>query len=78
MIAVLGVGADACEQIVVALVGRQALTAAADTVVPLTPTFDPSLVAVFFLLAPMHAAVYGSLGLTLGYAWLAFGKRASS
>jgi|SRR5579863_8178330 hypothetical protein len=38
-------------------------------------TFDPSLVAVFFLLAPMNAAVYGSLGLTLGYAWLAFRKR---
>ena len=33
-------------------------------------TFDPSLVAVLFLLAPMNAAVYGSLGLTLGYAWL--------
>jgi hypothetical protein len=40
-------------------------------------TFDPSLVAVFFLLAPMNAAVYGSLGLTLGYAWLAFRKRTS-
>jgi hypothetical protein len=38
-------------------------------------TFDPSLVTTFFLLAPMNAAVYGSLGLTLGYAWLAFGKR---
>jgi len=37
--------------------------------------FDPSLVAVFFLLAPMNAAVYGSLVLTLGYAWLAFRKR---
>lgn len=41
-------------------------------------TFDPSLVTTFFLLAPMNAAVYGSLGLTLGYAWLAFGKRTSS
>ena len=41
-------------------------------------TIDPSLVAVFFLLAPMNAAVYGSLGLSLGYAWLAFGKRRSS
>jgi len=40
--------------------------------------FDPSLVAVFFLLAPMNAAVYGSLGLTLGYAWWAFRKRRSS
>ena len=41
-------------------------------------TFDPSPVAIFFLLAPMNAAVYGSLGLTLGYAWLAFRKRTSS
>jgi hypothetical protein len=37
-------------------------------------TFDPPVVAVFFLLAPMNAAVFGSLGLTLGYAWLAIGK----
>ena len=41
-------------------------------------TFDPSLVAVLFLLAPLNAAVYGSLGLTLGYAWLAFRRRTSS
>ena len=41
-------------------------------------TFDPSLVAVLLLLAPMNAAVYGALGLTLGYAWLAFRKRTSS
>ena len=41
-------------------------------------TFDPSLVAVVFLLAPMNAAVYGSLGLTLGYVCLAFRKRTSS
>ena len=41
-------------------------------------TFDPSLVTTFFLLASMNAAVYGSLGLTLGYAWLAFRKRTSS
>jgi hypothetical protein len=41
-------------------------------------TFDPSLVTTFFLLAPMNAAVYGSLGLTLGYGWLAFGKRGSN
>jgi hypothetical protein len=34
-------------------------------------TFDPSPVAVFFLLAPMNAAVYGSVGLTFGYAWSA-------
>jgi len=38
-------------------------------------TFDPSLPAVFFLLAPMNAAVYGSLGLALEYAWLAVRKR---
>jgi hypothetical protein len=41
-------------------------------------TFDPSLATTFFLLAPMNAAVYGSLGLTLGYTWLAFRKRTSS
>jgi hypothetical protein len=41
-------------------------------------TFDPSLVATFFLLAPMNAAVYGALGTTLAYAWLAFRKRTSS
>src|ERR1700681_4482812 len=41
-------------------------------------TFDPSLGATFFLLAPMNAAVYGSLGLTLGYAWLALRKPTSS
>jgi len=40
--------------------------------------FDPSLMATFFLLAPMNAAVYGALGLTLEYAWLAFRKRTSS
>ncbi|HWO31594.1 MAG TPA: hypothetical protein VNO32_22600 [Candidatus Acidoferrum sp.] len=38
-------------------------------------TFDPSLVATFFLLAPMNAAVYGALGLTLGYVGMAFWKR---
>jgi len=38
-------------------------------------TFDPPPVAIFFLLAPMNAAVYGALGLTLAYAWLAFRKR---
>jgi hypothetical protein len=37
-------------------------------------TFDPSLMTTFLLLAPMNAAVYGSLGLSLGYAWLAFGN----
>jgi hypothetical protein len=40
-------------------------------------TFDPSRMAVFFMLAPMNAAVYGALGVTLGYAWLVFGKRTS-
>ena len=37
-------------------------------------TFDPSPALVFFLLAPMNAAVYGSLGLTFAYAWLASSK----
>lgn len=41
-------------------------------------TFDPPPAAIFLLLAPMNAAVYGSLGLTVGYGWLAFGKRTSS
>src|ERR1700726_507808 len=40
--------------------------------------FDPSLVATFFLLAPMNAGVYGALGTTVGFAWLAFRKRTSS
>ena len=38
-------------------------------------TFDPSLILTLFLLAPMNAAVYGSLGLTVGYAWLVLVKR---
>jgi hypothetical protein len=38
--------------------------------------FDPSLVAVFFLLAPMNAAVFGSVGLTLGFVRWALRKRA--
>jgi hypothetical protein len=38
-------------------------------------TFDPSPMAIFFLLAPMNATVYGSLGLTMGYAWLCFQGR---
>jgi len=41
-------------------------------------TFDPSPVAIFFLLAPMNAALYGSLGLTVGYAWLCFHGRRST
>jgi hypothetical protein len=36
---------------------------------------DPELVTVFFMLAPMNAGAYGALGVTLGYAWLGFGKR---
>jgi hypothetical protein len=38
-------------------------------------TIDPSNVAIFFLLAPMNAVVYGALGSTLGYALLAFRNR---
>jgi hypothetical protein len=38
-------------------------------------TFDPSPIAIFFLLAPMNAAVYGSLGIVLGYTRLAFHRR---
>ncbi len=38
-------------------------------------TFDPPALAIVFVLAPLNAAVYGSLGLVLGYAWLAFRKR---
>jgi hypothetical protein len=41
-------------------------------------TFDPSPVPIFFLLAPMNAAVYGSLGLSMAYAWLYFHRRRSS
>lgn len=40
-------------------------------------TFDPSLVTVLCLLAPMNAAVYGSLGLTLRFAWRAVRSRTS-
>jgi hypothetical protein len=41
-------------------------------------TFDPSVLTTFFLLAPMNAAVYGALGVTLGYAWMAFRKQTST
>jgi len=41
-------------------------------------TFDPSPAAILFLLAPMNAAVYGSLGLIVGYTWSAFIERTSS
>jgi hypothetical protein len=37
-------------------------------------SFDPSPAKIFLLLAPMNAAVYGCLGLSLGYLWLAFRK----
>jgi hypothetical protein len=37
-------------------------------------TFDPSPVVIFLLLAPMNAAVYGSLGLTLAHLWIAIRK----
>ena len=39
--------------------------------------FDPSLAEITLLLAPMNAAVYGSVGLTLGCTWLAFRGRGS-
>ena len=38
-------------------------------------TIDPSPVAIFFLLAPMNAGVYGALGTALGYALLALRGR---
>jgi hypothetical protein len=41
-------------------------------------TIDPSPVSILFLLAPMNAAVYGALGLTLGYVWLALHKQPRS
>lgn len=38
-------------------------------------TFDPSLVAILFLLAPLNAGAYGAMGATLGFGWIVFGKR---
>ena len=38
-------------------------------------TFDPAPVSIFFIWAPMNAGVFGSLGLTLGYAGFAFLRR---
>ncbi len=38
-------------------------------------TFDPSPLLIFLVLAPMNAAAYGALGLTLGCARLAVRKR---
>ena len=40
-------------------------------------TFDPSVPFVLFLLAPMNSAVYGSLGVTVGYAAMMIHLRAS-
>lgn len=40
-------------------------------------TFDPSPVSIFFILAPMNAAVYGSLGLFLGYLRLVLRKESA-
>jgi len=40
-------------------------------------TFDPPPLAILLLLAPLNAGVYGALGVILGYASLAFGKRTS-
>ena len=41
-------------------------------------TIDPSAVVVFFLLAPINAAVYGALGVVIAYAWLAVRGRTSN
>ncbi len=38
-------------------------------------TFDPSVQFVLFLLAPMNAAAYGSLGVVVGYASLGVRQR---
>ena len=37
-------------------------------------SIDPSPVPIFFVLAPMNAGVFGSLGLIVGYAWLRLHK----
>jgi hypothetical protein len=34
-------------------------------------------VLTFFLLAPLNAGVYGAVGITLGYVWLAFRQSTS-
>ena len=36
---------------------------------------DPSPVWIFLVFAPMNAAAYGALGLTLGYLWLALRRK---
>jgi hypothetical protein len=40
-------------------------------------TIDPSPVEIIFLLAPINAAVFGTLGAIGAYAWLAFRRRTS-
>jgi len=41
-------------------------------------TIDPSPVEIFFLLAPINAAVFGAFGAILAYAWLVFRGQTSS
>jgi len=41
-------------------------------------TIDPSPLAIFFLLGPLNAGVFGSVGIALGYGRLAMGRRTSS
>ena len=36
---------------------------------------DHSLVSILLMLAPINAAIYGSIGLTLGYAWFFLRRR---
>jgi hypothetical protein len=38
-------------------------------------TFDPAPAWIFLILAPMNAAVFGALGVAVGYALLAFRRR---
>jgi hypothetical protein len=40
--------------------------------------FDPSPLQIFLLLAPLNAVVYGALGVTVGYVWLAFRESTSA
>jgi hypothetical protein len=40
-------------------------------------SFDPPPLTTFFLLAPMNAGAYGSLGLMLRYAWLALRRQSA-
>jgi len=41
-------------------------------------TIDPSAVEIFFLLAPINAAVYGALGVVVAYACFAFRRQISN